>query len=167
MKTTPLHHSNKLSSSVACKPQEDGRRTKKTYIVLSFSKGRSPIGRCSRRSTDSSRAVGGVCKRGGKTFRIAAMNINLLAVRFSSSPTNATYGLSIYPHSNPTGLGLNPNDNSEHAYETLEQLWQAIQACELVTVPNIEDLEAKLEQAKIPVPVAQMSEETARQLGFK
>jgi hypothetical protein len=54
------------------------------------------------------------------------MNINLLAVKFSSSPTNAKYGLSIFPHSNPTGLGLNPNDNSKHAYETLEQLWQTI-----------------------------------------
>ena len=35
MKTTQDHHSNKLSSSVAFKPEEDGRRTKKTYIVLS------------------------------------------------------------------------------------------------------------------------------------
>jgi hypothetical protein len=95
------------------------------------------------------------------------MNINLLAVKFSSSPTNAKYGLSIYPHSNPTGLGLNPNDILQHAYETLEQLWQAIQTCELVTVPNIATLEAELEQAKMPVSVAQMSEETARQMGFK
>jgi hypothetical protein len=95
------------------------------------------------------------------------MNINLLAVKFSSSPTNAKYGLSIYPHSDPTGLGLNPNDNSQHAYETLEQLWQAIQACELVTVPNIAALEAELEQAKTPVPVAQLSKETAWQMGFK
>jgi hypothetical protein len=35
MKTTSLHHSSKLSSSVAFIPQEDGRRTKLTYIVLS------------------------------------------------------------------------------------------------------------------------------------
>jgi hypothetical protein len=73
----------------------------------------------------------------------------------------------IFPHSNPSGLGLDPNDISEHAYETLEQLWQAIQTCELVTVPNIAALEAELEQAKMPVPVAQFSEETARQMGFK
>lgn len=102
----------------------------------------------------------------GRAFRIAAMSINLLAVKFSSSPTNAKYGLSIFPHSNPTGLGLNPNDNSKHAYETLEQLWLAIQTCEFVTVPNISALETELEQAKMPVPVAQMSEETARQMGF-
>jgi hypothetical protein len=95
------------------------------------------------------------------------MNINLLAVKFSLSPTNAKYGLSIFPHSNPTGLGLNPNDNSKHAYETLEQLWQVIQTCELVTVPDIAALEAELEQAEMPVLVAQMSEETARQMGFK
>jgi hypothetical protein len=95
------------------------------------------------------------------------MNINLLAVRFSSSPTNAKYGLSIFPHSNPMGLGMDPNDRSEHAYETLEQLWQAIRTCELVTVPNIAALEAELEQAKMPVQVAQLSEETARQMGFK
>jgi hypothetical protein len=95
------------------------------------------------------------------------MNINLLAIKFSSSPTNAKYGLSIYPHSNPTGLGLNPNHNSEHAYETLEQLWQTIQTCELVTAPNIAALEAELEKAKMPVLVAQMSEVTARQMGFK
>jgi hypothetical protein len=94
------------------------------------------------------------------------MNINLLAVNFSSSPTNAKYGLSIFPHSDPTGLGLNPNDNSKHAYETLEQLWQAIQICELVIVPNIAALEAELEQAHMPVSVAQMSEETAREMGF-
>jgi len=106
------------------------------------------------------------CQRGGKASRIAAMNINLLAVNFSSSPTNAKYGLSIFPHSDPTGLGLNPNDNSKHAYETLEQLWQAIQICELVIVPNIAALEAELEQAHMPVSVAQMSEETAREMGF-
>ena len=35
MKATPCHHSNKLSSSVAFNAEEDGRRTKKTYIVLS------------------------------------------------------------------------------------------------------------------------------------
>ena len=35
MKTTQVHHSNKLSSFVAFNPQEDGRRTKKRYIVLS------------------------------------------------------------------------------------------------------------------------------------
>ena len=95
------------------------------------------------------------------------MNITLLAVKFPSSPTNAKYGLSVYPHSNPTGLGLDPNDRSKHAYETLEQLWQAIQICERVTVPNIEALEAELARAPTPVPVAQMSEETARQMGFK
>jgi hypothetical protein len=31
---TPFLHSNKLSSSVAFKAQEDGRSTEKTYIVL-------------------------------------------------------------------------------------------------------------------------------------
>jgi hypothetical protein len=36
-----------------------------------------------------------------------------------------------------------------------------------VTVPNIAALEAELEQAKMPVQVAQLSEETARQMGFK
>jgi hypothetical protein len=107
-----------------------------------------------------------ICQRGGKTSRIAAMNINLLAVKFSSSSTSARYGLLSFPHSNPTGLGLNPNDNSKHAYETLEKLWQTIQTCELVTVPNIAALEAKLEQAYMPVSVAQMSEETARKMGF-
>lgn len=109
----------------------------------------------------------GICQRRGKASRIAAMNINLLAVKFSSSPTNAKYGLLIFPHSNPSGSGLDPNDISQHAYETLEQLWQAMQTCELVIVPNIATLEAELEQAKMPVPVAQLSEETARQMGFK
>jgi hypothetical protein len=95
------------------------------------------------------------------------LNTNLLVVKFSSSPTNARYGLSIFPHSDPTGLGLDPSDISKHAYETLEQLWQAIQTCELVTVPNITALEARMAQADTPVPVAQMSEETARRMGFK
>ena len=94
------------------------------------------------------------------------MNISLLVVKFSSSPTNAKYGLSVFPHSNPTGLGLDPNDNSKHAYDTLEQLWQVIQTCELVTMTNIGALEAELEHAKTPVLVAKMSEETARQMGF-
>jgi hypothetical protein len=35
MKATQDHHSNKLSSAVAFNYEEDGRRTKKTYIVLS------------------------------------------------------------------------------------------------------------------------------------
>jgi hypothetical protein len=34
MKTTAFHHSKNLSSSVIFKPQEDGRRAKKTYIEL-------------------------------------------------------------------------------------------------------------------------------------
>jgi len=35
MKTTPFHHSNNLSSSVAFKPQEDRRAARKTFIALS------------------------------------------------------------------------------------------------------------------------------------
>jgi hypothetical protein len=35
MKTAQDHRSDKLSSSVAFNAEEDGRRTKKTYIVLS------------------------------------------------------------------------------------------------------------------------------------
>jgi hypothetical protein len=95
------------------------------------------------------------------------MNINLLAVRFSSSPTNAKYGLSIFPHSDPMGLGLDPNNISKHSYETLEQLWQVIQTCEFVTVQNIAALEAELAQASKHVIVAQMSEEIAQRMGFK
>jgi len=102
----------------------------------------------------------------GKASRIAAMNINLLAVKFSSRPTNAKYGLLINPHPDPTKYGLDPNNIAKHAYETIEQLWKVIQTCELVTVPNIATLEAELGQAKMPVAVAQVSGETARQMGF-
>ena len=35
-------------------------------------------------------------QRRGRASRIAAMNMNLLAVKFSSSPTNAKYGLAVF-----------------------------------------------------------------------
>ena len=90
-------------------------------------------------------------------------NIQLWAVKFSS--TNATrYVLSICPHPD-SHLGLIPTDPAKHGYETIEQLWQVIQTCELVIVRSIEILEEKLEQ-NAPVVVAQMSEESARKMGF-
>jgi hypothetical protein len=95
------------------------------------------------------------------------MDINLLAVKLSSSPVGNKYGLLIYPHSDPTGLGLDLNDLSAHSYTTLEQLWEAVQKCELVKMPNFASLERELNQASKPVLVAQMSEETAQHMGFK
>jgi len=98
---------------------------------------------------------------------IVAMNINLLAVKFAPSLSNNKYGLIIAPPLHPHPTRLDPNNISKHAYETLEQLWQVIQACGIVSVPNYAALESELAQASTPLLVARMSEEAAQHMGFK
>lgn len=79
------------------------------------------------------------------------------------------YFLQIHPHSDPTGLGLDPNPMGKHLYKTVEELYVFLENYSLPEVPDLVALKQRLSQRQqndAGCLIARISKHMAEKMGF-
>lgn len=79
------------------------------------------------------------------------------------------YSLCVYPHPDPTGLGLDPNSRDKHFYKTVQELYEFLKKHSLPQVPDLASLKEILNaqsQNNTGSEIAKISRDMAEKMGF-